>query len=127
MRAFLAALTLCVIGASAHAQDGIASLYGGGDGYCGRPVAAGGVLHCDQFTAAHRTLPFNTLVRVTNKANGHAIVVRITDRGPYVAGRVIDLPPAAAHRLGFEGLAHVELEVVNGPLYQPKHGDWGVF
>jgi rare lipoprotein A len=63
-------------------------------------------------TAAHRSLPFGTLVRVTNEHTGRSIVVRINDRGPFIRGRVIDLMPAAAHALGFSGLAHVTLTVV---------------
>jgi rare lipoprotein A len=63
-------------------------------------------------TAAHRTLPFGTLVRVTNRHSGRSVVVRINDRGPFVRGRVIDLTPAAARALGFSGLADVDLEVV---------------
>jgi len=60
-------------------------------------------------TAAHRTLPFGSHVRVTNKRNGRSVTVRINDRGPFVRGRVIDLSPAAARALGFAGLAPVTL------------------
>jgi len=63
-------------------------------------------------TAAHRSLPFGTMVRVTNRSTGRSVVVRINDRGPFVRGRVIDVTPAAAHALGFSGLARVTLEVV---------------
>ena len=63
-------------------------------------------------TAAHRTLPFGTLVRVTNDRNGRSVVVRINDRGPFVRGRMIDLTPAGARALGFSGLASVTLDVV---------------
>ncbi len=63
-------------------------------------------------TAAHRSLPFGTMVRVTNRSTGRSVVVRINDRGPFVRGRVIDLSPAAAHALGFSGLANVTLDVV---------------
>ena len=58
-------------------------------------------------TAAHRTLPFGSTVKVTNKKNGRAVVVRINDRGPFVRGRIIDVTPAAARQLGFGGLAPV--------------------
>src|SRR3974377_1784320 len=87
-------------------QSGIASVYSGGRTANGEIAAAGGL------TAAHRTLPFGTMVRVTNSATGRSVVVRINDRGPFVRGRVIDLPPAAARALGFAGLAHVTLSVV---------------
>jgi rare lipoprotein A len=63
-------------------------------------------------TAAHRTLPFGTLVRVTNQHTGRSVIVRINDRGPFIHGRVIDLMPAAARVLGFSGLAPVNLEIV---------------
>jgi rare lipoprotein A len=63
-------------------------------------------------TAAHRTLPFGTLVRVTNQHTGRSVIVRINDRGPFIHGRVIDLTPAAARALGFSGLANVNLEIV---------------
>jgi rare lipoprotein A len=60
-------------------------------------------------TAAHRTLPFGSQVRVTNQKNGRSVTVRITDRGPFVRGRVIDLSPAAARAIGVAGLAPVTL------------------
>ena len=63
-------------------------------------------------TAAHKTLPFGTRVKVTNKRNGNSVVVRINDRGPFVRGRVIDVTPAGARALGFSGLTQVSLAVV---------------
>ena len=63
-------------------------------------------------TAAHRTLPFGTLVRVTNQGNGRSVTVRINDRGPFVKGRVIDLSTGAGRAIGVSGLAHVTLDVV---------------
>jgi hypothetical protein len=65
----------------------------------------------EAFTAAHRTLPFGSKVKVTNKSNGLSVVVTINDRGPFVRGRVIDITPSAARALGFSGLTHV---TVNG-------------
>jgi rare lipoprotein A len=72
------------------------------------------VRHDGGLTAAHRTLPFGTLVRVTNLENGRRVVVVVNDRGPFVRGRVIDVSVAAARRLGIvrRGLARVRLEVV---------------
>ena len=64
-------------------------------------------------TAAHRTLPFGTIVRVTYRRSGRSVVVRINDRGPFVRGRVIDVTPAAARALGFSGLAPVTLDVID--------------
>jgi peptidoglycan lytic transglycosylase len=93
----------------AEGQTGIASVYstesGGG-------TASGQKLNPEALTAAHRTLPFGTRVRVTNKKNGLAVVVTINDRGPFVTGRVIDLTPAAARALGFSGLTQVSLDIL---------------
>ena len=90
---------------SAIAQSGIASVYA----YSGGKTASGEVAHPGGLTAAHRMLPFGTKVTVTNKRNGRSVTVRINDRGPFVRGRIIDLTPAAAHALGFSGLAPVEV------------------
>jgi len=86
--------------------SGIASVYSGGHTASGEFASSGGL------TAAHRTLPFGTMVRVTNNSTGRSVVVRINDRGPFVRGRVIDLTPAGARALGFSGLAPVTLTVV---------------
>jgi len=91
----------------AKAQSGIASIYSGGKTANGEIAKAGGM------TAAHKTLPFGTLVRVTHQHTGRSIVVRINDRGPFVRGRVIDVMPAAARALGFSGLAPVTLDVLD--------------
>jgi rare lipoprotein A len=87
------------------AQSGIASIYA----YSGEKTASGEKAHPGGLTAAHRTLPFGTKVKVTNKRNGRSVTVRINDRGPFVRGRIIDLTPAAARALGFSGLAPVEV------------------
>ena len=79
-------------------------------------TASGERFSPDKLTAAHRTLPFGTMVRVTNLSNGRAVVVRINDRGPFTKGRVIDITPAAARELNFSGLAPVALTVV-----EPAH------
>ena len=100
------ALILGGISSAAIAQSGIASVYA----YAGEKTANGERAHPSGLTAAHRTLPFGTRVRVTNKGNGRSVVVRINDRGPFVRGRVIDLTPAAASALGFNGLARVTLQ-----------------
>jgi len=94
----------------AKAQSGIASVYGteSGKTASGEPARPSGL------TAAHRTLPLGSHVRVTNKNNGRSVVVRINDRGPYIGGRIIDLTPAAAHALGFSGLAPVTVDLVSG-------------
>ena len=105
-----AALTLlfgsAVVSSNAYAQNGIASVYEGGRTANGEMASGRGL------TAAHRTLPFGTLVRVTNQRTGRNVIVRINDRGPFVRGRIIDLMPAAAHAIGCSGLAHVTVDVV---------------
>jgi rare lipoprotein A len=93
---------------SASAQTGIASVYA----YSGERTANGERASPGGLTAAHKTLPFGTLVRVTDNRSGRSVVVRINDRGPFVRGRIIDLTPAGAHALGFSGLTNVTLDVV---------------
>jgi rare lipoprotein A len=90
----LAAGSLLMAMSSVHAESGVASFYGGGR------TASGEVSGPREFTAAHRTLPFGTLVLVTNTRNGKTVVVRINDRGPFGRARIIDLSRAAARELG---------------------------
>ena len=102
------------VGAKAKfASAGVASYYG--PGFHGRRTANGERFDMHAMTAAHRTLPFGTLVKVTNLSNGKSTVVRVTDRGPYVGNRVIDLSVAAAKQIGstHSGVAQVSLEIVN--------------
>src|SRR6478672_13157037 len=91
-------------------QSGIASIY---DRSSGKDTASGEPLNESALTAAHRTLPLNTVVELTNSRTGQKTLVRINDRGPFVDGRIIDLTPAAARALGVDGLASVSLEVVS--------------
>lgn len=74
-------------------------------------VASGGRFNPNAMTAAHKTLPFGTRVRVTNKHNGRSVTVRINDRGPYVKGRIIDLSKAAAYKIGMQGAGVVSVSV----------------
>ena len=83
------------------------------DGYAGRRTASGERVSSGALTAAHSSLPFGTMVRVTNTRNNKSVVVRINDRGPFVRGRVIDLTPAGARAIGMSGLAPVSLAVVS--------------
>lgn len=92
----------------AVAQSGVASIYA----YKGGKTASGERCSPSALTAAHRSLPFGSRVRVTNRRNGRSVVVRINDRGPFVKGRVIDVTPAAARALGFSGLAPVTIQRV---------------
>ena len=94
------------------ALDGTASYYG--DQFHGRRTASGKPFNMNAMTAAHRNWSFGTLVKVTNKANGRSVVVTINDRGPYIAGRTIDVSKGAARQLGMmgSGVARVRLEVL---------------
>ena len=91
-------------------QTGKASYYA--KSFSGRQTASGERLHHDSLTCAHRTYPFGTMLKVTNPANGKEVVVRVTDRGPYVKGRIIDLSVRAARELGIltQGIAPVTVE-----------------
>jgi rare lipoprotein A len=98
--------------APAAGMEGLAAYYS--RRLDGRQTASGEVFDQTKLTAAHPTLPFGTMVKVTNTRNNRSVVVRINDRGPKHAGRVIDLSRAAASKLGMlrSGLAPVKLEVV---------------
>jgi len=91
-------------------QIGVASWYG--PGFHGQPTASGETYNQDALTAAHRTLPLGTRVKVTNLANGKSVQVRITDRGPFVRGRKIDLSRGAARKLGMtkSGVSKVRIQ-----------------
>ncbi len=86
-------------------QSGRASWYG--PGFQGRRTASGETFNTHEMTAAHRTLPFGTRVRVMNQRTGKSVVVRINDRGPYAHGRVIDLSRASAQAIGISGVGSV--------------------
>src|SRR3954452_9021472 len=88
-------------------QTGAASWYG--PGFHGKRTANGERFNTHALTAAHKTLPFGTQLRVTNERTGQSVVVRINDRGPYARGRVIDLSKAAADAVGFLGVGMVTL------------------
>ncbi|MDP4220499.1 MAG: septal ring lytic transglycosylase RlpA family protein [Bacteroidota bacterium] len=96
-------------------QEGLASYYG--KEFDGRKTSSGEIFHKDDLTAAHRTYPFGTILRVTNLKNGGQVNVRVNDRGPVKPERIIDLSYGAAKAIGLDrmGLARVRLEVI----------DWG--
>ncbi len=96
-------------------ETGIASWYGAP--YHGRRAASGEIYDMEQLTAAHRTLPFQTWVEVTDLDNGKRVNVRIIDRGPFVSGRIIDLSLAAARQIEMvgPGIARVKLKVIKPP------------
>jgi rare lipoprotein A len=97
---------------SAFEQEGLASWYGGK--FQGRQTASGEIFDTNEFTAAHKTLPFGTIVKVTSLENDKSTVVRINDRGPFIPGRIIDLSRAAAAAIGLAGtgVAKVRIEVL---------------
>lgn len=105
--------SMSALGLSAQTQSGKASFYA--DKFEGRTTASGEKYKHNKLTAAHKTLPFGTKVRVTNLANSKSVEVIINDRGPYVDGRIIDLSKSAAEQLEFInlGLAEVKMEVVD--------------
>lgn len=114
----LAAVCICMIAAVANAaplpshQEGSASVYG--KHFNGKRTASGERYDSDAMTAAHRTLPLGTVIRVTNLENGKSVQVRINDRGPHVHGRIIDLSSSAAAALGFStGVARVRIEILS--------------
>jgi rare lipoprotein A len=88
-------------------QNGKASWYG--PGFHGKRTANGETFNTNALTAAHRTLPFGTKVKVVNKKTGRSVVVRINDRGPYAHGRVIDLSRASAQAIGIDGVGSVSV------------------
>lgn len=99
-------------------EEGIASWYG--HPYHGRRAASGEIYNMYDMTAAHRTLPFGTQVRVHDLENGRDVDVRINDRGPFVEGRIIDLSYAAAQSVGMPGIARVRLEILGvGETLEP--------
>ncbi len=97
----------------AQVQTGKASFYA--DKFEGVPTASGEKYKHSKLTAAHKTLPFGTKIRVTNVANSESVEVIVNDRGPYVEGRILDLSKSAAEKLGFvnQGLAEVKIEVLD--------------
>ena len=98
-----------------HTEKGIASWYG--DPYHGRRAANGEIYDMEKMTAAHKTMPFETWVRVENLSNKKNCEVRITDRGPFIDGRIVDLSRAAARSIGLlgPGTADVKLKVIKAP------------
>lgn len=107
-------LMICVCSlAFGQTQTGKASFYA--DKFEGSPTASGEKYKHSKLTAAHKSLPFGTKVKVTNLANNESVEVVINDRGPYVDGRIIDLSKSAAEKLGFinQGIAEVRVEVID--------------
>ena len=109
-----------------YVETGLASWYG--PPYHNRRGANGEIYNQNAMTAAHRTLPLNSMVRVTNLSTGHVAMVRITDRGPFIEDRIIDLSLAAAKAVDVwrPGTAEVKLEVLSAPAPITQGGRWCV-
>lgn len=118
----LAAICMCVIANFANGaslptvQEGLASVYS--QQFNGKSTASGERYDSNALTAAHRTLPMGTEIRVTNLGNGKSVRVRINDRGPHHQGRIIDLSSSAAAALGLRtGVARVRIEILGRPVH----------
>lgn len=109
-----------------YTEVGMASWYG--PPYHNRKAANGEIYDMHQLTAAHKTLPLNSIVRVTNIKTGESVLVRINDRGPFIGDRVIDLSMAAAKQVSVyrAGLAKVKVEVLSAPAALDRGGRWCV-
>ncbi len=109
-----------------YTEEGVASWYG--VPYHGRPAADGEIYDMETLVAAHRVLPFNTWLRVTNLSNNEAVDVRVIDRGPFVKGRMIDLSKAAARAIGLlgPGVGEVRVEVIAAPRDIPVNDFYAV-
>jgi rare lipoprotein A len=109
-----------------YVETGIASWYG--SAYHNRKAANGEIFDMNQPTAAHKTLPLNSIVRVTNLKTGKSIVLRINDRGPFVGDRILDLSMEAAKQIDVYrmGLAPVKIEVLQSPAPLDQGGRWAV-
>jgi rare lipoprotein A len=118
--------TPSLTGKALFTETGIASWYG--PPYHNRRGSNGEVYDMNAMTAAHRTLPLGCIVRVTNLKTGHSTTVRITDRGPFIPGRVLDLSLAAAKKVDVQqpGLARVRLDVLKSPVPLDSGGRWAV-
>jgi rare lipoprotein A len=115
----------------AWSDEGMASWYGGDDGFEGKPTASGELYDSSQLTAAHRELPLGSVVEVTSLDNGRVVRVRINDRGPFVKGRIIDLSRAAAQSIAMigPGTARVRLILIApgiAPTPVPAGTFWAV-
>ena len=105
--AAICAASVLSFSSAAYAQCGGASWYG--PGFHGKTAASGETFNENAMTAAHRTLPFGTKVKVTNSRSGKSVVVRINDRGPFIRGRVLDLSKAAAQNIGMVRAGHAKV------------------
>lgn len=113
LRLILAAALLCIFCNEVAAETCIASQYGIGDGYHGKRTASGERFNTyanDPYTVAHKTKPFGSFVTITNEGNGKSIRAKVTDRGPFVRGRCVDIGRAGANAIGMGGTARVRVD-----------------
>lgn len=114
--------------AAGNLETGVASWYG--KPFDGRPTASGEIFDMNKLTAAHRTLPLGTVVRVENLSNHQKVDVKINDRGPFVADRIIDLSYAAGQQISMPGIATVTLQILStpptraAPIFAVQAGDF---
>lgn len=110
-------------------EEGVASWYGGNDGFEGKPTASGEIYDSSRLTAAHRQLPLGTVVEVVNLENSRSVRVRVNDRGPFVKGRIIDLSRAAASSIGMlgAGTANVRVEVITAAAEREPSSPTGLW
>ena len=101
-------ISVSIIGPALADQRGIASWYS----LPGNRTACGEKMNPSAMTAAHRTLPCGTRIKVTNKKNGNTVIVRVNDRGPFIKGRIVDVSKAAGKRLGLNGVGAVSVSVI---------------
>ena len=125
MKRIIIIVSILVQALAAMAQEyvGKASFYG--PGFHGRRAANGSIYDMNEMTCAHKSLPFGSILKVTNQNNGKSITVKVTDRGPYVKGRIIDLSVAAAKEIDMvdKGVVPVKVEVIergDGKRYSAK-------
>ncbi|HDP68704.1 MAG TPA: septal ring lytic transglycosylase RlpA family protein [Candidatus Marinimicrobia bacterium] len=106
-----------------HTAVFTASYYGLNDGFDGKKAANGGIFNKDALTAAHKTLPFGTILKVTYPKTGKSVTVRINDRGPYIPGRDLDLSYGAAKKIGLveHGIGQVKVTVVKWGTGETRH------
>jgi len=123
---FITVLTfgICIFADTVLSENAFASYYG--EPFHGRPTASGEIFDMHAYTAAHKTLPFGTMLEITNLENGKRVVVKINDRGPFVGNREIDLSRAAAEALGMigQGVARVRIMQLGQQDMGSSHGSY---
>lgn len=117
MRKILMSMILVVMVLSVKAKEGVASYYH--DSLHGNLTANGEIYKTNKISCAHKTLPFGTILKITNKRNGKVVIARVNDRGPFIKGRDVDLSRKAAEQIGMvqRGVIKIEYEIVDDLIY----------